>query len=63
MNKKGIERNIIALLFVIVLVVFSLAERDSRKLERLYTTAHLIQKNSKAPSEVVALPPSKVPNN
>ncbi|HEX8315443.1 MAG TPA: hypothetical protein VF609_10635 [Flavisolibacter sp.] len=63
MNKKGTERNIIALLFVLVLVVFSLAERDSRKLEKLYTTAQLLHKSSKASPEVAAeLLPSKVSN-
>jgi hypothetical protein len=59
MNKKGIERNIAALLFVLVLVVFSLAERDTKKLERLYTTAPLLKKNASLLSEVAA----QAPNN
>lgn len=31
------ERNLIALLFVLVLITFSFAQRDSKRLERLYT--------------------------
>ncbi|RYF86010.1 MAG: hypothetical protein EON98_04955 [Chitinophagaceae bacterium] len=54
MNKKGIERNIVVLLFVLVLVVFSFAERDSRKLEKLYTTAQLLQNSSQVLSDVAA---------
>jgi hypothetical protein len=47
------------LLFVLVLVVFSLAERDTKKLERLYTTAPLLKKNASLLSEVAA----QAPNN
>lgn len=54
MNKRGIEKNIVILLFVLVLVVFSFAERDSKKLERLYTTAQLLQKSSRILSETAA---------
>ena len=54
MSKKGIERNTAAVLFVLVLVVFSFAERDSKKLERLYTTAQLLKKNSSFLLEVAA---------
>ncbi len=43
MNRKGIEQSLVILLFLLVLVVFSLAERDSKKLDRLYRTAQLIQ--------------------
>ena len=64
MNKKGIERNIVVLLFVLVLVVFSFAERDSRKLERLYTTAQLLKKNASLHSEVATQPlPAHDSNN
>lgn len=31
------ERNLVALLFVLVLITFSFAQRDSKRLERLYT--------------------------
>jgi hypothetical protein len=64
MNKKGIERNIIVLLFVLVLVIFSFAERDSKKLEKLYTTAHLLKQSSMVLSEVATHVPSRAnPNN
>ena len=36
MKKAAIERYVAAVLFVLVLVVFSLAERDTRKLSSLY---------------------------
>ena len=35
------ERSLAVLLFVMVLIVFSFAERDSKKLDRLYPTVHL----------------------
>jgi hypothetical protein len=38
MNRKVVERNIAVLLFVFVMVLFSLADKDSRKLKQLYTT-------------------------
>ena len=64
MTKKGIERNLVVLLFVLVLVVFSFAERDSKKIERLYTTAQLLKKGSTLLSEVATkLPVSDKPNN
>ena len=62
MNKKGIERNIVVLLFVLVLVIFSFAERDSRKLEKLYTTAHLLKKTSATP-DLAAQSAKKVETN
>jgi hypothetical protein len=36
MKRAILERNIAAVLFVLVLIVFSFAERDSKKLDRLY---------------------------
>lgn len=63
MNKKGIERNIIALLFILVLVAFSFAQRDSEKLEKLYTTAHLLKKSPQIPSVMVHPQPAKQINN
>ena len=64
MTKKGIERNIAGLLFVLVLVVFSFAERDSKKMERRYTTARLLKKTTPVVLEVAAeLPPAPVANN
>jgi len=64
MNKKGIERNIVVLLFVLVLVIFSFAERDSKKLERLYTTAQLIKSSNIILAELAPqLPTSEEANN
>ncbi len=37
MNRTIVERNLVALLFVAVLITFSFAERDSKKLDKLYT--------------------------
>ena len=39
MNKALLERNIAAVLFVLVLVVFSFAERDTKKITELYRNA------------------------
>ncbi|OSZ76908.1 hypothetical protein CAP36_10765 [Chitinophagaceae bacterium IBVUCB2] len=33
------EKNIVVLLFVLVLITFSLAQEDSKKMERMYTGA------------------------
>ena len=54
MDKKKIERQIVVVLFILVLVTFSFAERDSRKLDRLYKTVHLIQKSSPAVKDLSA---------
>ena len=50
MKRKGIEKGLVILLFVLVLAVFSFAERDSKKLDRLYKTAELLQKNERTPT-------------
>jgi hypothetical protein len=57
MKTNGIERILVILLFVLVLVVFSFAERDSKKLDRLYKTAQLLQKK-KHTLTMVQLPPA-----
>jgi len=46
MKRNGIEKILVILLFFLVLLVFSFAERDSRKLDKLYKTATLINKHS-----------------
>ncbi|MFN2458010.1 MAG: hypothetical protein ABR502_07410 [Chitinophagaceae bacterium] len=38
MRKSKVERSIVVVLFIMVLVVFSFAQRDSKKLDNLYTT-------------------------
>lgn len=50
MKRKGLEQLIVILLFILVLVIFSLAERDSRKLDRLYETVQLLQKKNASPT-------------
>lgn len=63
MKRKGIERNLVILLFVLVLVVFSLAERDSRKLDKLYKTAQLLQKAIPGHTVQVSSAPDKATND
>jgi hypothetical protein len=46
MEKAKVERIAVILLFVLVLVVFSFAERDSKKLDKLYTNAPAALKQS-----------------
>lgn len=57
MTRQGLEKGLVALLFVMVLVVFSFAERDAKKIERLYTTAQALKKSSHPPSSDVANAP------
>jgi hypothetical protein len=57
MNRNGIERNLVVFLFVMVLVIFSFAQRDTQKLDRLYKTATLIQKQK--PVQTVQTLPSQ----
>jgi hypothetical protein len=42
------ERNLVALLFVLVIITFSFAQRDSKRLERLYTSTLLDKKSNMA---------------
>lgn len=37
MKRAVVERNIVVALFILVLIAFSLAEKDSKKLDQLYT--------------------------
>lgn len=64
MNKRGIERNLVVLLFVLVLIVFSFAERDSKKIEHLYTTAQLLKESSQLLADIaVEVSAAELPNN
>lgn len=56
MKKEGLERNLVVLLFVMVLIVFSFADRDSKRLDRIYTTAQLLKQGSDA----IALTASRI---
>jgi hypothetical protein len=44
MQKAKIERGIAVLLFVLVLITFSFAQRDSKKLDSLYTKKSVVDK-------------------
>jgi len=50
MKKAILERNIVVVLFVLVLVIFSFAEKDSKKLDSLYNkktgVKKLLKKNN-----------------
>ncbi|MBD0278458.1 MAG: hypothetical protein ICV81_10920 [Flavisolibacter sp.] len=39
MKKAFAERNLVVILFIIVMIVFSFAQRDSKKIEKLYSAA------------------------
>lgn len=54
MTKRRFEKNLVAALFVLVLIAFSFAERDSKKMERLYTTAKALKKSK--PADVASGP-------
>lgn len=45
--KKGLEQRVMMFLFVLVLVIFSFAEKDSKKLDRLYKTTQLLRNNNR----------------
>ena len=46
MKRALLERNLVVVLFVLVLVTFSFAERDSKKLEKIYSASELLKKGS-----------------
>jgi hypothetical protein len=39
MRRAVTERNIVVVLFVFVFILFSMADRDSKKIKQLYTAA------------------------
>jgi hypothetical protein len=63
MKAKTLEKTLVVLLFLLVLVVFSFAEKDSKKLDRLYKTAQLIQKNERTPTVQAPAAPTKSTGN
>jgi hypothetical protein len=65
MRKILHERNLVVVLFVMVIVTFSLAQRDSKKLEKIYNpgnptpaviTLKPVTDTEKPPVPVVSLP-------
>lgn len=45
------EKNVVVILFVMVLITFSLAQEDSRKMEKLYTGATTVTAASLLPPQ------------
>jgi hypothetical protein len=46
MKRYFSERNIVILLFILVLVTFSLAQEQSRAMEKVYTGSWMLQTNN-----------------
>jgi hypothetical protein len=46
MNKTALEKNLVIFLFIVVLVVFSFAERDSKKMNQMYTASQAVKKDA-----------------
>ncbi|HEY1021270.1 MAG TPA: hypothetical protein VGE06_03105 [Flavisolibacter sp.] len=63
MNKKGIEKTLVVLLFVMVLVVFSFAQRETEKFDRLYRTTNLIQQQKLVQTVQTPTSPAKAAHN
>jgi hypothetical protein len=40
MKQARLEKNMVVVLFIAVLVAFSFAEQESKKIQKLYTGAH-----------------------
>jgi len=59
MKRALVERNIVVVLFVIVLVVFSFAERDTRKLIEFYNSRSTTEIKSPA-STLIASEKDKI---
>ena len=70
MKKSLVEKGTVVVLFILVLVVFSFAERDSKKLVDLYTRKSTVQQpmlnkadNNTAESAEIRLTPQKNTRN
>jgi hypothetical protein len=48
MKKSKLERSIVVSLFIIVLIAFSFAQRDSKRLEQLYISVAEVGKQALA---------------
>ncbi len=61
MNMRSIlsEKNIVVVLFVMVLITFSLAQEDSKKMEKVYSGATTISEDwrLKEPSKITIVHP------
>ena len=56
MKKLLAEKNIVIFLFVIVIVIFSFAERDSQKLQKVYVAGELLEKAQYSLHETASIP-------
>lgn len=61
MNRALLERNVAAVLFVLVLVVFSFAERDTKKITRLYQNYKYSKPTVKLVNDQPILPIAQLP--
>jgi hypothetical protein len=61
MKKVILEKGLILILFALVLVVFSFAEKDSKKLDQLYTTSSVIKHSSQYAASTAE--PGMITNN
>ena len=59
MEKAKVERIAVVFLFVLVLVVFSFAERDSKKLDKLYTNVATAIKQQFTAKTAQPTPPAR----
>ena len=46
MKRAILERNLVVILFIMVLIAFSFADRDSKKLDSLYKVASNLKKKT-----------------
>jgi len=53
MKRAIVERNIVVVLFILVLVIFSFAQRDSKQLARLYTATNAVK------AKLASVPPAE----
>ena len=59
MKKALLERNMVVVLFVLVLIVFSFAERDTKKLDQLYNKHFESFEPSKKDKNLASAQPDK----
>jgi hypothetical protein len=57
MKKTSSEQNLVIALFILVLITFSLAQEDTRKMEKGFTTVSSISTSPILVAELRELPP------
>jgi hypothetical protein len=63
MKRVILERNIAVVLFILVLVVFSFADRDSKKLDQLYKRTESFEPIKKDSNLAASGPETQLPSN